>query len=51
MAATDYDGGLNIVTPVEVSAGAAGLAHKRRLPDGTWTDWTMLGNPPGGLSE
>jgi hypothetical protein len=51
VAATDYDGGLNIVTPVGVSAGAAGLAHKRRLPDGTWTDWTMLGNPPGGLNE
>ena len=51
VAATDYDGGLNIVTPVGVSAGTAGLAHKRRLPDGTWTDWTMLGNPPGGLNE
>lgn len=51
VAATGYDGGLNIVTPVEVSAGVAGLAHKRRLPDGTWTDWTMLGNPPGGLNE
>jgi len=51
VAATDYDGGLDIVTPLGVSAGAAGLAHKRRRPDGTWTDWTMLGNPPGGLSE
>jgi hypothetical protein len=51
VAATDYDGGLDIVTPLEVSATAAGLAHKRRRPDGRWTDWTMLGNPPGGLSE
>jgi hypothetical protein len=51
VAATDYLGGLDIVTPVEVSAGVAGLSHKRRLPGGTWTDWTMLGNPPGGLSE
>jgi hypothetical protein len=51
VAATDYAGGLDIVTPREVSTDAAGLCHKRRLPDGTWTDWTMLGNPPGGLSE
>ena len=51
VAATDYRGGLDIVTPLEVSTNAAGLSHKRRLPDGTWTDWTMLGNPPGGLSE
>jgi hypothetical protein len=51
VAATDYRGGLDIVTPREVSTGAAGLSHKRRLPNGTWTDWTMLGNPPGGLSE
>ena len=51
VAATDYLGGLDIVTPLEVAADAAGLSHKRRLPDGTWTDWTMLGNPPGGLSE
>ena len=50
-AATDYAGGMDIVTPIEISADAAGLAHKRRRPDGTWTDWTMLGNPPGGLSE
>jgi hypothetical protein len=51
VAVTDYAGGVDIVTPIEVSTDAAGLAHKRRLPDGTWTDWTMLGNPPGGLSE
>jgi hypothetical protein len=51
MAATDYRGGLDIVTPHEVSPDAADLAHKRRRPDGTWTDWTILGNPPGGLSE
>jgi hypothetical protein len=51
VAATDYRGGLDIVTPREVSPDAADLAHKRRHPDGTWTDWTMLGNPPGGLSE
>ena len=51
MAATDYRGGLDIVTPLEVSTDAAGLSHKRRRPDGTWTDWTTLGNPPGGLSE
>lgn len=51
VAATDYSGGMDIVTPIEVSTGAAGLAHKRRRPDGTWTDWKMLGNPPGGLSE
>jgi hypothetical protein len=50
VAATDYRGGLDIVTPLAVSADAAGLAHKRRRPDGTWTDWTMLGTPPGGLS-
>jgi hypothetical protein len=51
VAATDYSGGLDIVTPVEVSADAAGLAHKHRLPNGSWTDWTALGNPAGGLSE
>lgn len=51
VAATDYRGGLDIVTPLEVSPDAAGLAHKRRRPGGAWSDWTMLGNPPGGLSE
>ena len=50
VAATDYRGGLDIITPLAVSADAVGLSHKRRLPNGTWTDWTKLGTPPGGLS-
>ena len=55
VAATAYDGGLDIVTPIEVfpSKGGdeIGLSHRRRGPDGTWTDWTLLGRPPGGFSE
>jgi hypothetical protein len=51
VAATDYRGGLDIVTPFGLSADAVGLAHKRRRPDGTWTDWTKLGTPPGGFRE
>ena len=48
VAATDYRGGLDIVTPLAFSADAVGLSHKRRLPYGTWTDWTKLGTPRAG---
>jgi hypothetical protein len=48
VAVTDYRDGLDILTPLEVSPGAAVLAHKRRRPDGTSTDWTKIGNPPAG---
>lgn len=55
VAAIARDGGLEVVTPVDVFPGPGeeeiGMQHKRRHPDGTWTSWSRLGRPPGGFSE
>jgi hypothetical protein len=55
VAATAGDGGLDIVVPVPVfphiGLQEIDMSHRRRGPDGKWTDWTLLGRPPGGFSE
>jgi hypothetical protein len=55
VAAIARDGGLEIITPVDVFPGPGqeeiGMQHKRRHPDGTWTSWSRLGRPAGGFSE
>jgi hypothetical protein len=55
VAATGGDGGLDIVVPVPVfphiGLQEIDMSHRRRGPDGTWTDWTLLGRPSGGFSE
>ena len=55
MAAIARDGGLEVVTPIDVFPGPGqeeiGMQHKRRHPDGTWTSWARLGLPRGGFSE
>lgn len=52
VAAIARDGGLEVVTPVNVSGTEEiGMQHKRRNPAGTWTSWSRLGRPPGGFGE
>jgi hypothetical protein len=55
VAAIARDGGLEVITPVDVFPGQGeeeiGMQHKRRHPDGTWTSWSRLGRPAGGFSE
>lgn len=55
VAAIARDGGLEVVTPVDVFPAQGGqeigMQHKRRHPDGTWTSWSRLGRPQGGFSE
>jgi hypothetical protein len=54
VAATDYHGGLDIITPIDVigqQGQEIGLSHRRRGADGTWTDWMLLDHPPGGFRD
>lgn len=50
VAAVDYEGGLDVITPIDNTSQGLGLAHRRRGPDGTWTDWTAIGCPPAGFN-
>ena len=49
VAATAGDGGLDIVLPV-TGLQETEMSHRRRGPDGKWTDWALLGRPPGELN-
>ena len=51
MAATDYDGGLNIVTPVEVSAGAAAWPTSGASPTAPGPTGRCSATPRAGWSE
>jgi hypothetical protein len=55
VAAIARDGGLEVITPVDVipeqGVEEIGMQHKRRHPDGTWTSWSRLGRPQGGFSQ
>lgn len=55
VAAIARDGGLEVVTPVDVFPAQGGqeigMQHKRRNPGGTWTSWSRLGRPAGGFGE
>jgi hypothetical protein len=53
-AAVARDDSLNIFTPASTDAlepRVVDISHRRRTPDGTWTDWAVFGRPPGGLRD
>jgi hypothetical protein len=50
-AATTADNALDILVPVLALAGTElGMSHRRRDPDGAWTDWKSLDRPKGGFT-